>query len=530
MNKIIRIEEISLGINESQVLLKKQAASILGLAEIEIIDLSIVKRAIDSRHKKKILFNYSIDVEVKNPELVTEWSIPHRTRFIEPYIYEIKKVANQPLNRPLIVGSGPSGLFCALILAKAGLKPLIIERGNDVNARVNDVNYFFKTGQLNSSSNIQFGEGGAGTFSDGKLYTLINDPRSKYLFQELIKAGAPSEISWSATPHIGTDKLRQVVKNIRQEIISLGGEVRFASCLTDLEVNNQKIEKIIVNNKEEINVSDLVLAIGHSARDTYQMLYNQKLQMTAKPFAMGVRIEHLAADINRAQYGDFYNNPKLGTAKYKLIEHIAGARPVYTFCMCPGGYVMAAASEPEYLVTNGMSEYAQNNINSNSALLVPINIEDFESHHPLAGIDFQRHWEKKAYELGGANYQAPVQLVGDFLVGKESTNIKSIKPSYPLGFKLTSLDNCLPDYVVSSLKKALPLMANKINGFAHPDAVLTGVETRSSSPVRINRSEKLESNISGLYPVGEGAGYAGGIVSSAIDGMKAAEIIIAKYL
>ncbi|MFZ2310094.1 MAG: NAD(P)/FAD-dependent oxidoreductase [Patescibacteria group bacterium] len=530
MNKIIRIEEISLGLDEGNAVLKKQVAVILGIEESEIINIRIVKRAIDSRHKRKILFNYSVDVVVKNPDLITEFSVRHRTRWQEPYVYEIKQVNKQPLNRPVIVGSGPSGLFCALLLAKAGLRPLVIERGNDVDSRVQNVTNFFKTGKLNTSSNVQFGEGGAGTFSDGKLYTLINDRRSQYLFQEFVAAGAPSEIIWSATPHIGTDKLRQVVKNIRQQIIDLGGEVRFAACLTDLKIDNLQIKKITINSKEEVNITDLVLAIGHSARDTYQMLYDQKLLMTAKPFAMGVRIEHLAENINKAQYGDFYNNPKLGTAKYKLVEHLEGERSVYTFCMCPGGYVMAAASEPGYLVVNGMSEYAQDGANSNSALLVPIAVSDFKSSHPLAGVEFQRYWEKKAYDLGGSNYQAPAQLVGDFLIGRPSTEIKSVKPSYPLGVKLTSLETCLPDYVVSSLKKALPVMAQKISGFSHPEAVLTGVETRSSSPVRIDRNQQLESNIAGLYPIGEGAGHAGGIVSSAIDGMIAAETIIAKYL
>lgn len=530
MNKLIRIEEISLGLDEGEAFLNHQVAAILEVAESEIININIIKRAIDSRHKRKILFNYSVDVEVKNSDIVKVGNARHRTRWQEPYSYEIKGVTNQPANRPVIVGFGPSGLFCALLLAKAGLKPLIIERGCDVDTRVNDVINFFKTGELNVSSNIQFGEGGAGTFSDGKLYTLINDHRSKYLFQELVAAGAPSEIIWSATPHIGTDKLRQVIKNIRQEIISLGGEVRFNSCLTGLNVVDSQIKKIIINNNEEIKVTDVILAIGHSARDTYQMLYDQKLLMTAKPFAMGVRIEHLAENINKAQYGDFYNNSKLGTAKYKLVEHLEGARSVYTFCMCPGGYVMAAASETGYLVVNGMSEYAQNGINSNSALLVPISVSDFKSTHPLAGVEFQRYWEKKAYDLGGSNYQAPAQLVGDFLAGRQSTEIKSVKPSYPLGVKLTSLEHCLPDYVVNSLKKALPVMAKKIAGFDHSEAILTGVETRSSSPVRIDRNQRLESNIAGLYPIGEGAGYAGGIVSSAIDGMIAAETIISKYL
>jgi uncharacterized FAD-dependent dehydrogenase len=377
---------------------------------------------------------------------------------------------------------------------------------------------------------MQFGEGGAGTFSDGKLYTLINDPRSKYIFTELIKAGAPKEIAVSATPHIGTDKLRGVIKNIRQEIIKLGGEIRFAACLTDLEIKNNKLEAIILNNKEKIPVDDLLLAIGHSARDTYKMLYDRKLKMTAKAFSIGLRIEHRAEMINKAQYGAFYNHPKLKAARYKLVQHLDNKRPVYTFCMCPGGYVMGATSEEGAVVVNGMSEYAQAGTNSNSALLVPVTPSDFVSDHPLAGIEFQRQWERKAYLAGGSNYSAPAQLVGDFLNGRASKEIKSVKPSYRPGVKMTSLDSCLPNYVLGSIREALPFMDKKIKGFAHPEAVLTGVETRSSAPVRVWRNEKCESNISGIYPAGEGAGYAGGIVSSAIDGLTVAEAIIEKYI
>ena len=418
-------------------------------------------------------------------------------------------------------------MFSALLLAKAGMKPIIIERGGDVDSRIKDVETFLSTGKLNTKSNIQFGEGGAGTFSDGKLNTLITNPRIKYIFDELVKAGAPDSILWDAKPHIGTDKIRDVAKNIRKQIIKLGGEVRFDTQLTDINIENNKLTSIILNNQEEIKTNHLVLAIGYSARDTYEMLYNKKLDITQKQFSIGVRIEHKALMINKAQYDKFYNNTKLGSAKYKLVSHSDTNRSVYTFCMCPGGYVMPATSQEGYLATNGMSEYAQDGENSNSALLVNIQKEDFGSDHPLAGMEFQKKWEKKTFELGGNNYNAPVQLVGDFLNNNKTRQIKSIKPTYKPGVTPTSLDNCLPKFVTTSLREALPKLDNKIKGFAHPDAVLTAIETRSSSPLRITRDkETLQSNIAGIYPAGEGAGYAGGIISSAVDGVRVSEEIL----
>lgn len=525
---IIRIEEVPLQLNDNEEILKSKIFKILGLSEKEILSYTIVKKAVDSR-KKTILLIYSLDVKVKNTKKIKKWDKRHRTRIHEPFIYKEKTVSNVNKNI-VVVGSGPCGLFATLLLAKAGLKPLLIERGKDVDSRIKDIDTFSKKGILNPKSNIQFGEGGAGTFSDGKLYTLINDPRSKYIFSTLIKAGAPEEIAWSASPHVGTDKLRGVIKNLRNEIIKYGGQVKFETCLTDLEIKDNKLEAIIVNDKEKILVDELILATGHSSRDTYKMLYDRQLKMSQKPFAMGIRIEHHAEMINKVQYGDNYNHPKLSTAKYKLVQHFKDKRPVYTFCMCPGGYVMGATSEEEAVVTNGMSEYAQDSKNSNSALLVPIKCSDFASDHPLAGIEFQREWEKKAYIAGGSDYCAPVQLVGDFLENRASTEIKSIKPSYKPGVKPTSLDSCLPDYVLESLREALPLLGTKIKGFAHPEAILTGVETRSSSTIRIERNKDYESNISGVYPAGEGAGHAGGIISSAIDGLKAAEAIIEKIV
>jgi uncharacterized protein len=534
----IRIDEIDLNLEESESVLPERIAKILGLPRDEIIDYLVVKRAVDSRDKKKILFVYSVDVTLSDPEKSfpeillrnKEKVLRHRLRLQPPYTYEIKEVSfdeNRP--RPVIIGTGPSGLFAGLLLAKSGLKPILIEQGKNVEERIKDVNRFFTTGELNTKSNIQFGEGGAGTFSDGKLHTVVNNPRKKLIFEELIEAGASAEICIDAQPHIGTDKLRKIVKNIRQKIIDLGGEVRFETCLTDIEIKDEKIVAVVFNENEKIIVEDLILAIGHSARDTYQMLYDNKLEMQAKPFSMGVRIEHTAEMINRAQYGDFHKNPKLPTARYRLVSHSKKNRSVYSFCMCPGGTVVPAASEEGRLVTNGMSEKAQDGRNSNSALLVNVLPTDFESEHPLAGIKFQRHWEEKAYKAGGGHYKAPTQLVGDFLENKPSVRLKNVSPTYAPGVTMTTLNDCLPDYIVDSLREALPILNRKIKGFASPEAVLIGVESRSSAPVKIVRDENFQSNIKGIYPAGEGAGYAGGIISSAIDGLKVAEAIIMQF-
>jgi uncharacterized FAD-dependent dehydrogenase len=535
----LRIEEIALTLDEREVVLVEKIAEILGVGKDYIKKFEIVRRAVDSRNKRRILLAYSVEVEMNDAEKFLagasdsfkEKIIRHKIKIVEPYVYEIKQIKNKKkFTRPVVVGSGPCGLFCALVLAKAGLAPIIIERGKDVDSRIKDVDLFSKTGKLNPESNIQFGEGGAGTFSDGKLYTGVNDPRTKFIFEELVKAGAPKEILYSAGPHIGTDKLRVVVKNLRQEIISLGGEFRFESCLTDIETKDDKIKTITINNKEKIEVENLILAIGHSARDTYEMLLQKKMKITAKPFSIGVRIEHKAEMINKAQYGEFFDHKKLSTAKYKLVAHLPNKRSVYTFCMCPGGVVVPASSEEGMLVVNGMSEYKQDSKNSNSALLVSVFPADFETDHPLAGVEFQRKWEKKAFEIGGKNYFAPAQLVGDFLKNKPSTQIKSISSTYLPGIKMTTLENCLPDYVLESLREALPEFEKKIKGFVLNDAILIGVETRSSSPVKLVRNEAFESNIKGIFPAGEGAGYAGGITSSAIDGMRVAERMLERIM
>jgi len=535
--KLIQIAEISLSIKTNPSEIKNKIISILNINSEEIINYQIIKRAIDSRNKKRINFVYTINIEIKNiqnviknletldPYLVRK----HRIKILEPSIYQIKKTSTKITHRPIIVGSGPSGLFTALLLAQAGFKPLIIERGKDLDNRIKDVTLFSKTGELNLESNVQFGEGGAGTFSDGKLYTLITNHRLKYIFEEFIKAGAPKEITWDAKPHIGTDKLKIVVKNIRQKIIKLGGEILFNTKLTDLKIKNNKIYSIIVNDKKEISTEYLILGIGHSARDTYQMLFDKNIKMEAKTFSMGLRIEHSTKMINQSQYGKFYESPLLPAASYKLVAHLPQNRSVYTFCMCPGGQVMNASSEKERLVTNGMSRYAQDQENSNSALLVNVTPEDFGSSHPLAGIEFQRHWENQAFVAGGGDYKAPVQLVGDFLRERTSVVVKKIKPSFKPGVTPTNLDNCLPDYIINSIRKALPILNTKINGFSDPEAILTGVETRSSSPLRILRDENFQTNIKGIYPIGEGSGHAGGIVSSALDGILTAENIIENY-
>ena len=538
-----------MAITHSENKLQDKIAEILGLGADEVKKFVIKKRAIDSRKKKQmIFFVYTVEVDatdLQNTTDTTEIKMKkekeediikniderlnkiHRIEIKQPYVYEIPEVTGKLAKRPIVVGTGPCGMFSALILAKAGLKPLVIERGGDVEARIEDVGLFMDGGKLNLESNIQFGEGGAGTFSDGKLNTLITNPRIKYIFEEFVKAGAPDSILWDAKPHIGTDKIREVAKNIRKEIIKFGGEVRFNTTLTNIDIKKNKITGVTLNNKETIETDTLILAIGYSARDTYEMLFEKKLNFEQKNFAIGVRIEHKAEMINESQFDKFFKNEKLGSAKYKLVSHSDENRSVYTFCMCPGGFVMPSTAQENCVVTNGMSEYAQDGVNSNSALLVNVGREDFESDHPLAGIAFQKEWEQKAFELGGSNYNAPVQCVGDFLRYKSTKQMRSVAPTYKPDYTMTELDKCLPKFVVKSLREALPKLDQKIKGFAHPDAVMTAIETRSSAPVRITRDkETMQSNITGIYPAGEGSGYAGGIVSSAVDGMIVAEKIL----
>ena len=527
----IRINNLTLDINEEIDLLKSKAAKKLKIKESDIKEFRISKESIDARKKNIIKFNYCVDLTCDNMDKVLQKANSSDVKIEkQEYIPDFEMGKENLGTRPVIIGMGPAGLFAGLILAQKGFKPIIIERGEDVDSRTETVNKFWINSSLNKNSNVQFGEGGAGTFSDGKLTTRIKDVRCHYVLQELVNGGAPEEILYMAKPHIGTDILKGVVKNIRKTIIKLGGEVRFNSKLEDIIIKNNKIDKIVVNG-EEMPCEILILAIGHSARDTYEMLYEKEIFMSAKPFAIGFRVEHSQDLINENQYGKFKDHPRLKAAEYRLTHNCKDSgRGVYSFCMCPGGQVVAAASEENTVVVNGMSNYKRDGKNANSAIVVTIRPEDFKSNSPIAGIEFQRHYEKLAYEVGGSNYNAPIQLVSDFLKDKKSTKLGNVEPTYIPGVQFAELKNCVPNYVVESIKEAMPVFNRRIKGFSEGGAIFTGVETRTSAPIRINRNEENESiSTKGLYPAGEGAGYAGGIISAAVDGLKVAEGIIKKY-
>lgn len=528
---MIRISNLKLGIDEDVSVLKKLVLRKLKIKENELIKHHIYKEAIDARKRGKIDFVYTVDVEVKNEDKLLEMKIKDVIKVKETKYIGVEVGSEKLKNRPVIIGSGPAGLFSALLLAQRGYAPMLLERGLDVDNRTKDIDDFWKNRKFKNNSNVQFGEGGAGTFSDGKLTTRIKDIRCRKVLEELVNFGAPDEILYSHKPHVGTDILKGVVKNIRNEIIRLGGEVRFDSKVTDIILENNEIKSIVVNENETIETENVILAIGHSARDTYKMLNKRGVRIIQKPFAIGARIEHPQELINKSQYKEFYNHPRLGAADYRLIEHTSNLRTAYTFCMCPGGSVIASASNECEVVTNGMSEHARDKSNANSAFLVNVLPEDFGSEDPLAGIAFQEKYERLAYELGGKNYNAPAQLVGDFLNNKVSTSLGSVEPSYKPGVEFVDLRECLPEFVTTTMKEALKSLDNRLHGFAMHDAVLTGVETRSSAPVRIVRDEETlqSSNTKNLYPCGEGAGYAGGIVTAAVDGIKCAEKIIVKY-
>lgn len=523
---MIRVPNIKLQLDQDEIELEDIVARELNISKKEIIDLKIFKKSVDARRKDRIHFVYTLDLSLKDEAKVLKRGKKKNISRVKDVSrnYEWKELGDRL--RPVVVGLGPSGLFAGLVLAKSGFKPIILERGKDIDRRAIDVGIFWNEGKLNTESNVQFGEGGAGTFSDGKLTTLVKDPRSRWILEEFVKAGAPEDILYINKPHIGTDILRNVVKEIRKTIISLGGEVRFDSKMTDLIIQDDKIAGVRVNEGEEILTDTVLLALGHSARDSFHMLYERGVEIKQKAFSIGVRIEHPQDLIDEKQYGQYKDHPKLGSAEYKLSAHFDNGRSAYSFCMCPGGMVIASSSEEGQIVTNGMSLHSRAGANANSAILVGVTPEDFEGDHPLAGVDFQRKWESLAFELAGSNYKAPAQRVEDFLKDKPSRELGTIEASYNPGVKMTDLRLCLPAYVTETLKMALVEFDKRIKGFNMPDALLTGVETRSSSPIRISRDSSLESNIKGLYPVGEGAGYAGGIMSASIDGIKVAEEII----
>lgn len=496
----------------------------------EILSCCISKKSVDARKKDDVHYSYSIDLKLKNEnKLLKSKNISFIKETAFPK-FDIKK--SKKLN-PIIVGAGPAGLFAALTFIQNGYAPIIIEQGEQVEERMKSVDTFTNTGKLNISSNVQFGEGGAGTFSDGKLTSGINSPYCKKVLQEFVNFGAPKQILYLTKPHIGTDNLIKIIKNMRKFIISKGGKFLFNTKFIDFETKNNKISKIhIINLKENnliktIETDTLILAIGHSSRDTFEKIYEKGLLLEPKNFSVGVRIEHLQTEINKSQYGSI-TNLKLPSADYKLAYHSPSGRSCYTFCMCPGGVVMASSSEKNTIVTNGMSYFARNGINSNSAVLVNVVPSDFNSSSPLAGIYFQKDLEEKAFKLGGSNYYAPVQRFEDFANNKKSEFIGTVHPSYKPGYTLSNLKNILPEFVSETLKEGIIYFDTKLHGFANPDAILTGLETRSSSPVKILRNENLISNIEGIYPCGEGAGYAGGIMSAAVDGIKCAIANISK--
>ncbi len=528
---MIRIHEIRLPFEHPPEALPAEAAKRLRVPATAIRELTIFKRSHDARKKTVLMFSYSVDVLVDDEaRLLKKLADDPKIGPTPDMAYRF--VAHAPAGgspRPVVVGFGPAGIFAALVLAQMGFRPLVLERGKAVRERTRDTWKLWRNNELNPESNVQFGEGGAGTFSDGKLFSQIRDPRhlGRKVLTEFVKAGAPEEILYVAKPHIGTFRLVGMVERMRREIESLGGEIRFQSRVAGLHIDAGHIRGVTLTDGEEIATDRVVLALGHSARDTFAMLHASGVFMEAKPFAVGFRIEHPQTLIDKARLGPHAGNPQLGAADYKLVHHAGNGRAVYSFCMCPGGQVVAATSEPNCVVTNGMSQYSRAERNANAGIVVNVTPEDFpDPAAPLSGIAFQRRLEARAFELGGGTYEAPGQLVGDFLAGRPSTQLGSVIPSYQPGVHLTDLSTALPDFAIAAIREAIPAFDRQIRGFALPDAVLTGVETRTSSPLRITRGEDMQSmNVKGLYPAGEGAGYAGGILSAAIDGIRAAEAV-----
>ncbi|MES2236124.1 MAG: NAD(P)/FAD-dependent oxidoreductase [Pseudomonadota bacterium] len=528
----MRLTELKLPLDHTPDHLRAAIIKRLGIAPDELLDFQVYRRSVDARKSSTVILTYMLDVTLKNEQAVASrlQGTPHIVQTPDTQYHFVTQAPATPAQkhpRPVVIGTGPCGLFAGLLLAQMGFRPLILERGKSVRERTQDTWKFWRQGVLNPESNVQFGEGGAGTFSDGKLYSQIRDPeyRSRKVLTEFIKAGAPEEILYVAKPHIGTFRLVSVVENMRASIEALGGEIRFQSHITDIQIEQGQVRGLLLANGEHVASDHVILAVGHSARDTFYQLHARGVFLEAKPFSIGVRIEHPQSLIDQVRYGKAAGHPILGAADYKLVHHAKNARSAYSFCMCPGGTVVAAASEPGRLVTNGMSQYSRNERNANSAIVVGITPADY-SGGPLAGIEYQRHWESIAFVTGGSNYHAPAQRVGDFLAQRPSTALGEVHPSYTPGIHLTDLSLCLPEFVITTLREALPAFGKQIRGFAMGDALMTGVETRTSSPVRITRNEHYQSmNTRGLFPAGEGAGYAGGILSAAIDGIKVAEAV-----
>ena len=506
----------------------------LAINAADIVSFSIFKRGVDARKSHAILFVYSLDVVVNGEAklLAKLAKDPHvKTTPDTDYKFLAKNTASKK-PRPVIVGFGPAGIFAALVLAQAGFKPIVLERGKAVRERTKDTFNFWRKNELNAESNVQFGEGGAGTFSDGKLWSQIKDPKhyGRKVLQEFVAAGAPPEILYVSHPHIGTFRLVGMVETMRKTIESMGGEIRFESRVDDIEIVNDEVQGVMLANGERIATNHLVLAVGHSARDTFEMIHRKNIYIEAKPFSIGFRIEHPQSLIDKARYGNSYSEDllsKLGSAEYKLVHHASNGRSVYSFCMCPGGTVVAAASETGRVVTNGMSQYSRNERNANAGIVVGITPEVDYPDNPLAGMALQRDLESHAYMLGGSNYAAPAQLIGDFLANNPSTQFGEVLPSYTPGVHLTNLDSALPEFAISAIREAIPQFAKQLKGYDLHDGLLTGVETRTSSPIRIKRDDDtLQSiNTKGLYPCGEGAGYAGGILSAGVDGIRVAEMV-----
>ncbi|MFT5162122.1 MAG: putative FAD-dependent dehydrogenase [Alteromonadaceae bacterium] len=527
---MLRLTEVKLPLDHDDQAISLAIIKKLEIKPDDLLNYTIFRQGYDARKRNVITLMYTIDIEVNNEAaLLTHFEADQKVRITPDTDYKfVTKAPDNLTDRPVVIGTGPCGLFVGLVLAQMGFCPIIVERGKAVRERTADTFGFWRKRELNTESNVQFGEGGAGTFSDGKLYSQVRDPSNygRKVLQEFVTAGAPEEILTISKPHIGTFKLVTMVEKMRATIESLGGEIRFSARVDEIDIEDEQVKGVVLAGGEYIKTSHVALAIGHSARDTYQMLLDKGVYIEPKPFSIGFRIEHKQSLIDENRFGINAGHPTLGAADYKLVHHCRNGRSVYSFCMCPGGTVVAATSEEGRVVTNGMSQYSRKERNANSAVVVGITPEEDYPGDVLAGVALQRKWESVAFEVGGGTYDAPAQTVGDFLNKKPSQAAGTVAPSFQPGIKLTDLSQCLPDYAIEAIREALPEFDKKIKGFAMDDALLTGVETRTSAPVRIKRNEQLQSiNTKGLYPAGEGAGYAGGILSAGIDGIKVAEAI-----